>query len=219
MNALYFVIPRMLVLLRGLPGSGKSTLAAAVAAASAAVAAESESSAANPVVASADDFFVDADGKYQVGSGCSLLKSVNVVRNNHFPFAVRPQPGWEGARVVPGKGICSFAPTQFLRNSIWFLWVLVQVRTALTRGHSPVLVDNTNTQSWEMHPYARMASERGYSVLLLEPGTPWRRRIAELARRTRHRVPKDKIALMDSRMDDFVVAAEDVCKGLPENFR
>ena len=107
MNALHFVIPRMLVLLRGLPGSGKSTLAAAVASASAAVAAESESSAANPVVASADDFFVDADGKYQVGSGCSLLKSVNVVRNNHFPFAVRPQPGWEGARVVPGKGICS----------------------------------------------------------------------------------------------------------------
>ncbi len=74
-------------------------------------------------------------------------------------------------------------------------------------------------QAWEMHPYCRMAAEAGYKVLLMEPSTPWRRKTAELARRTRHGVPKDKIALMASRMDDGIASAEDVCGGLPPNFK
>ncbi len=115
MNALHFVIPRMLVLLRGLPGSGKSTLAAAVASASAAVAAESESSAANPVVASADDFFVDADGKYQVGSGCSLQELemciIIIVHLQFVPSLVGRAHEWCQAKVF---AVCADAIlTQF----------------------------------------------------------------------------------------------------------
>ncbi len=47
---------KLLVLLRGLPGSGKSTLARAISAAA--------SPSCSPMVASADDFFVDKDGRY-----------------------------------------------------------------------------------------------------------------------------------------------------------
>ena len=48
-----------------------------------------------------------------------------------------------------------------------------QVRAALQRRDGLVIVDNTNTMSWEMRPYLVMAAEQGYLLYLQEPPTAW----------------------------------------------
>ncbi|XP_012280669.1 uncharacterized protein LOC105699863 [Orussus abietinus] len=76
-----------------------------------------------------------------------------------------------------------------------------KVRNAMKKGRSPVIVDNTNTQSWEMHPYAEMAVKYGYIVEVLEPNTPWSQNLNELAKKNFHCVPKSKIKQMQERYE------------------
>ena len=48
-----------------------------------------------------------------------------------------------------------------------------RVRAALQQGRRLVIVDNTNTMSWEIRPYLQLAAGRGYRTFLQEPTTPW----------------------------------------------
>ena len=48
-----------------------------------------------------------------------------------------------------------------------------RVEEALKKGISPIVVDNTNTQGWEIKPYVELADKYGYGVELKEPNTPW----------------------------------------------
>jgi NEDD4-binding protein 2 len=45
-----------------------------------------------------------------------------------------------------------------------------RAETAMRDGISPVVIDNTNTQGWEMKPYVTLADKYGYSVEIVEPG-------------------------------------------------
>ncbi|KAJ8929919.1 hypothetical protein NQ314_017353 [Rhamnusium bicolor] len=72
---------------------------------------------------------------------------------------------------------------------------------ALSRGFSPVIIDNTNTQMWEMKPYAMMATDYGYIIEILEPDTHWCFNDKELAKRNSHCVPRATIKDMIDRYD------------------
>ncbi|XP_058809583.1 uncharacterized protein LOC131674775 [Phymastichus coffea] len=76
-----------------------------------------------------------------------------------------------------------------------------KVANAVRLGISPIIVDNTNTQAWEMKPYALMGVDNGYIIETLEPDTPWAHDISELAKRNQHGVPKLKIKLMINRFE------------------
>jgi len=43
---------------------------------------------------------------------------------------------------------------------------------SMVAGVSPIIIDNTNTQAWEMKPYIEAAMRRGYEVEIVEPGSP-----------------------------------------------
>ncbi|CAF1626827.1 unnamed protein product [Adineta ricciae] len=75
---------------------------------------------------------------------------------------------------------------------------------ALKRQVTPVIIDNTNTQTWEMKPYVAMGKEAGYSILLVEPQTPWRYKARELFKRNRHNVPLKRIRDMLTRFEHSV---------------
>lgn len=64
---------------------------------------------------------------------------------------------------------------------------------AMSRGLSPVLIDNTNIKMWEMKPYAMMATDYGYLIEILEPDTCWAFNDKELAKKNIHGVPKSTI--------------------------
>lgn len=81
---------------------------------------------------------------------------------------------------------------------------MVEERAAA--GWSPLCVDNTNMQTWEMHDYVTIAGRHGYEVRLLEPTVPWRQSAEQLAQRNRHGVPREKIAKMLTRYQPVTVA-------------
>jgi len=76
-----------------------------------------------------------------------------------------------------------------------------RVADALKRNISPIIVDNTNTQAWEMKPYVAMAKEVSYDILIVEPQTPWRYKARELMKRNRHDLPLKRIKEMLNRFE------------------
>ncbi|XP_054462400.1 NEDD4-binding protein 2-like 2, partial [Anoplopoma fimbria] len=78
-------------------------------------------------------------------------------------------------------------------------WNQNRAKDAMHDGRSPIIIDNTNLQAWEMKPYVKMAIERGYKVDFCEPNTSWKFDPYELEKRNKHGVPKEKIALMMDR--------------------
>ncbi|XP_072920905.1 NEDD4-binding protein 2 isoform X1 [Hemitrygon akajei] len=72
-------------------------------------------------------------------------------------------------------------------------WNQKRAKDAMEKGLSPVIIDNTNTQSWEMKPYIVMAFKYNYKVAFREPNTWWKFKPRELERRNVHGVSKEKI--------------------------
>ncbi|KAM6439463.1 NEDD4-binding protein 2-like 2 isoform 3-T3 [Rhynochetos jubatus] len=71
----------------------------------------------------------------------------------------------------------------------------------MEQGVSPVIIDNTNTQAWEMKPYVEAALEMGYRVEFHEPDTWWKFDPEELEKRNKHGVTREKIAQMLERYE------------------
>ncbi len=70
-------------------------------------------------------------------------------------------------------------------------WNQKRARECLKKGISPVIIDNTNIEAWEMKPYVYMAQEFGYQVQIVPvevKNTP-----QELAQRNKHGVPENVI--------------------------
>ena len=59
---------------------------------------------------------------------------------------------------------------------------MVVVRKAAEAGVTPIAVDNTHTQAWEMEPYVKMCLQHGYRPVIAEPNTPWRYKAKDLAK-------------------------------------
>ncbi|KAK1899518.1 NEDD4-binding protein 2-like 2 [Dissostichus eleginoides] len=53
-------------------------------------------------------------------------------------------------------------------------WNHNRTQDAMHDGRSPIIIDNTNAQAWEMKPYVKMALDRGYKVDFCEPDTSWK---------------------------------------------
>ncbi|XP_044522892.1 NEDD4-binding protein 2-like 2 [Gracilinanus agilis] len=75
-------------------------------------------------------------------------------------------------------------------------WNQSRAKKAIDQGRSPVIIDNTNTQAWEMKPYVEMAIGKGYRVEFHEPETWWKFDPEELEKRNKHGVSREKIAQM-----------------------
>ncbi|KAG7156918.1 NEDD4-binding protein 2-like 1-like [Homarus americanus] len=71
----------------------------------------------------------------------------------------------------------------------------------LQDGKTPIIIDNTNLQMWEMKPYVKLGLQYGYEVDILDAETPWKLNAKELARKNIHGVPKGKITEMKGRYD------------------
>ncbi|XP_051982911.1 NEDD4-binding protein 2 isoform X2 [Xyrauchen texanus] len=83
-------------------------------------------------------------------------------------------------------------------------WNHLRAKEAFENGLTPIIIDNTNMQCWEMRPYVAMAQKHRYKVLFREPDTWWKTKPRELEKRTRHQVTKEKIRHILERYDRFV---------------
>ncbi|XP_053314358.1 NEDD4-binding protein 2 isoform X2 [Spea bombifrons] len=75
-------------------------------------------------------------------------------------------------------------------------WNQRRAKEAFENNVSPIIIDNTNLQGWEMKPYVSMAMKHKYKVTFREPDTWWKFKPKELERRNSHGVKRDKIARM-----------------------
>lgn len=80
-------------------------------------------------------------------------------------------------------------------------WNQQRVIDAVKKGKSPIIVDNTNLELWEMKPYVSVAVAHGYFVEPLEPFTAWRYNVGELSKKNIHNVSRQHIKNM---MDRFL---------------
>ncbi|KAE8300138.1 NEDD4-binding protein 2 [Larimichthys crocea] len=62
----------------------------------------------------------------------------------------------------------------------------------------------TINEGWEMRPYVVQALKHGYKILFREPDTWWKNKPRELERRTKHKVPVDKIRRMLDGYERYV---------------
>nr|XP_046245559.1 NEDD4-binding protein 2-like 2 isoform X2 [Scatophagus argus] len=93
-------------------------------------------------------------------------------------------------------------------------WNQRRAKAAMRDGRSPIIIDNTNIQAWEMKPYVKMGLDRGYRVDFCEPDTSWKFDPYELEKRNKHGVPQEKIAQMMDRFSfpisvDIVMSSQE----------
>ncbi|CAH1101192.1 unnamed protein product [Psylliodes chrysocephalus] len=80
-------------------------------------------------------------------------------------------------------------------------WNQKRAFQAMSRGFSPVIIDNTNVQMWEMKSYATMAIDYGYLLYIIEPDTHWCFNDKELFKRNTHGIYRGKIKDMLDRYE------------------
>ncbi|XP_061850195.1 NEDD4-binding protein 2 isoform X2 [Colius striatus] len=80
-------------------------------------------------------------------------------------------------------------------------WNRKRAKEAFETRISPIIIDNTNIQAWEMKPYVALAQQFKYKVMFREPDTWWKFKPKELERRNIHGVSKEKIKRMLERYE------------------
>lgn len=86
-------------------------------------------------------------------------------------------------------------------------WNKNRAQQSMREGVSPVIIDNTNIEVWEMEPYVREGVANGYVVEIVEPNTPWARKANELVRRNTHNVPIQTIRKMLDNYENGITGA------------
>ncbi|XP_015687441.1 NEDD4-binding protein 2 [Protobothrops mucrosquamatus] len=80
-------------------------------------------------------------------------------------------------------------------------WNWKRAKEAFEKRITPIIIDNTNTQAWEMKPYIALSQQHKYKVIFREPDTWWKFKPKELERRNVHGVSKEKIKRMLERYE------------------
>lgn len=82
-----------------------------------------------------------------------------------------------------------------------------RVENKARSGLSPIIVDNTNMQIWEMLPYVKLAVQNNYLIEILEPKTPWGSSTRALARKNTHGVSQTRIQQIMDKYEKCSVAS------------
>lgn len=88
-------------------------------------------------------------------------------------------------------------------------WNQERANKYMREGISPLIIDNTNIEAWEMKPYVMAAKEYGYEIKLVP--VEIKNTAEELAARNVHNVPLHAINKMISRYNPNVTV-EDIIK-------
>lgn len=98
-------------------------------------------------------------------------------------------------------------------------WNQQRAFAAMDQSQHVVIVDNTNTQLWEMKAYVDHGLKNGYTVQVQEPNTPWKNDAKELAKRNVHGVPADAIQKMLDRWETFATITDIVNAEPPKHVK
>ena len=94
-------------------------------------------------------------------------------------------------------------------------WNRSNFKRAIDNNYNLIVVDNTNTQFWEMAPYIEGAINNRYELHIAEPTTDWAFNVDELFKRNTHGVPREAIEKMLGRWENIV----DIAEGINEKYK
>ncbi|XP_009488912.1 NEDD4-binding protein 2 [Pelecanus crispus] len=94
-------------------------------------------------------------------------------------------------------------------------WNRKRAKEAFEMRISPIIIDNTNIQAWEMKPYVTLAQQFKYKVMFREPDTWWKFKPKELERRNSHGVSKEKIKRMLERYERCLTVTSILDSSIP----
>ncbi|CAH1712521.1 unnamed protein product [Aphis gossypii] len=83
-------------------------------------------------------------------------------------------------------------------------WAFQKFQTAIELEVTPVIIDNTNCEAWEMEKYAKVAVNNGYWIEIVEPSTEWAWDPIELAKKNTHSISYDVIVSTFHRYDHSI---------------
>lgn len=89
-------------------------------------------------------------------------------------------------------------------------WNQARVARSMMLGHNVIIVPNTNTTTWEVKAYYKLANKFDYDFSIIEPKTSWRYDAEELFKRNVHGVPLEVIKNQLSRREDPKVIMENL---------
>uniref|UniRef100_A0A8C9MQM1 NEDD4 binding protein 2 n=1 Tax=Serinus canaria TaxID=9135 RepID=A0A8C9MQM1_SERCA len=95
-------------------------------------------------------------------------------------------------------------------------WNRKRAKEAFEMQISPIIIDNTNIQAWEMKPYVTLAQQFKYKVMFREPDTWWKFKPKELERRNIHGVSKEKIKRMLERYERCLTVRSILDSSVPD---
>ncbi|XP_033017124.1 NEDD4-binding protein 2 isoform X2 [Lacerta agilis] len=98
-------------------------------------------------------------------------------------------------------------------------WNRKRAKEAFEKGTTPIIIDNTNTQAWEMKPYVALAQEHKYKVIFREPDTWWKFKPKELERRNIHGVSKETIKRMLERYEHCLTVNSILNSSIPDELK
>uniref|UniRef100_A0A224Z533 Nedd4 binding protein 2 n=1 Tax=Rhipicephalus zambeziensis TaxID=60191 RepID=A0A224Z533_9ACAR len=90
-------------------------------------------------------------------------------------------------------------------------WNKRRAKKFIQEGRSPIIIDNTNVEIWEMMPYVALALRAKYHVCVLEPDTPWKFDARQLTQKNMHGVPRRTIDSMLERYERNITG-ESLCQ-------
>ncbi|KAJ7326680.1 hypothetical protein JRQ81_016439 [Phrynocephalus forsythii] len=96
-------------------------------------------------------------------------------------------------------------------------WNRKRAKEAFEKGITPIIIDNTNTQAWEMKPYVALSQQHKYKVIFREPDTWWKFKPKELERRNSHGVSKEKIKKMLERYERCLTVNSVLNSSIPDD--
>ncbi|NWI19931.1 N4BP2 protein, partial [Crypturellus soui] len=95
-------------------------------------------------------------------------------------------------------------------------WNRKRAKEAFEKRMSPIIIDNTNIQAWEMKPYVTLAQQFKYKVMFREPDTWWKFKPKELERRNIHGISKEKIKRMLERYERCLSVSSVLNSSVPD---
>ncbi|NWU56873.1 N4BP2 protein, partial [Dromas ardeola] len=95
-------------------------------------------------------------------------------------------------------------------------WNRKRAKEAFEMRISPIIIDNTNIQAWEMKPYVTLAQQFKYKIIFREPDTWWKFKPKELERRNIHGVSKEKIKRMLERYERCLTVSSILDSSVPD---
>lgn len=95
---------------------------------------------------------------------------------------------------------------KFNRSQLSFAHEFCQEKAkgACVKSCPVIVIDNTNVKMWEMRKYADLASSFNYTVVTVQPRTPWKFNPTELAKRNKHAVDAETIRQRLRQFDEGI---------------